>query len=798
MNAYQPPETDPVSLATLDTFPVWVAWQTECREGSADPTKIPYVSKMTKARANAGRWLTREQAEKLAHLLPKPEGAGGIGLEFFTSDDGRSVAGIDLDSCRDPATGSIEAWALDVIEVFDSYTEISPSGTGAKTFFTFDSAELPRLQAAMGTKHGKAFKRGSGKHPRAIELHLGNRYFTVTEELLDGMPLEFRHIDAGTILDLILRVGPEFSGKGGAGRASPPPGADPAGETPHPDHGDDNPDLLARIEAACQQKRGLAKRWNGDWSGIADQSGSGRAFTLGAALKRAGFSCEDMIDALLMHSGTREWASTKGQADDQRELLRIWKNVKVRGGAGPGGLDDGSDIAYPLTEGTVADSFRDDTEAGAKDWLRYDHTVGRWFEWTDANWRREETKLAYSWAHKRARFLAAELGDPDDEKRAGKASFAAGVERIAQSDRAFAVTHETWDRNPWLLGTPGGVVDLQTGRLRPADRGDFITKLTTVTPAEPGTAHPLWSKFLAEATLDDEGLQRFLQQIVGYCLTGITREHALFFVHGGGGNGKGVFLNTVATVLGAYATTAAMDTFTASQSDRHPTDLAGLAGARMVAVSETEEGRAWAESRIKALTGGDKISARFMRQDFFEYTPAFKLMIVGNHKPVLRNVDEAARRRFNIIPFVHKPPVKDQHLEAKLRAEFPAILAWAVAGCLDWQANGLTRPAVVTEATAEYFSEQDSIKQWAEECCDIGGRNVSDTTANLFASWMTYATANGEKPGTTKWFTQAVLRLGGDPVRETPGHRGKRGFLKITVKPVDTSNQWWNRHEAAQ
>ena len=430
----------------------------------------------------------------------------------------------------------------------------------------------------------------------------------------------------------------------------------------------------------------------------------------------------------------------------------------------------------PLTEGDVSDAF---TRKHA-DLLRFDHTAGRWFEWTGTNWQREETRKAFRWAHNEARALAAENGNFKIKTQAGKAAFAGGVERLAQSDQTLAVTHEIWDRDPWLLGTPGGVVDLQTGRLRPADRGDFITKLTSVTPAEPGTPHPRWSQFLKEATLDDADLQKFLQQIVGYCLTGVTREHALFFVHGDGGNGKSVFLNTVATILGAYATTAAMDTFTASQSDRHPTDLAGLAGARMVAVSETEEGRAWAESRIKALTGGDKISARFMRQDFFEYTPAFKLMIVGNHKPVLRNVDEAARRRFNIIPFVHKPPVKDQHLEAKLRAEFPAILAWAVAGCLDWQANGMVRPAVVTEATTAYFDEQDTIRQWIAECCD-DDKLKSATAAALFESWTAYALRNGERPGTQKWLSQALERQGYGRIKDTSGIRG-RGFAGICVK----------------
>ena len=335
-----------------------------------------------------------------------------------------------------------------------------------------------------------------------------------------------------------------------------------------------------------------------------------------------------------------------------------------------------------------------------------------------------------------------------------KASTAAAVERFAQADRALAVTSAIWDTDPFLLGTPAGVVNLRTGILRPAERTDYITRQTAVAP-DFSADRPLWARFLDEATLGDKGLQRFLQQVAGYCLTGDVREHALFFVYGPGGNGKSVFVNVLAGLMGDYATTAAMDTFTASVTDKHPTDLAMLQGARMVSASETEEGRAWAESRIKQMTGGDTIRARFMRQDFFEYRPQFKLVIVGNHKPVLRNVDDAARRRFNIIPFIHKPPAPDRQLEEKLKAEWPAILAWAIEGAIDWQQNGLVRPAVVANATNEYFTEQDLVRQWIEECCETGGRNICDTTAALFASWSAYAQASGEKPGTKKWLSQS-------------------------------------------
>src|SRR5262249_4902153 len=140
-------------------------------------------------------------------------------------------------------------------------------------------------------------------------------------------------------------------------------------------------------------------------------------------------------------------------------------------------------------------------------------------------------------------------------------------------------------------------------------------------------------------------------RLLGYALTGLTIEHALFFLYGTGANGKSVLMSTVAGILGSYHRTAPIETFTASTSERHPTDLAGLRGARLVTAVETEEGRRWAESKIKALTGGDRIAARFMRQDFFEFTPQFKLVIAGNHKPGLRSVDEAIRRRFNLVPF---------------------------------------------------------------------------------------------------------------------------------------------------
>jgi putative DNA primase/helicase len=233
--------------------------------------------------------------------------------------------------------------------------------------------------------------------------------------------------------------------------------------------------------------------------------------------------------------------------------------------------------------------------------------------------------------------------------------------------------------------------------------------------------------------------------------------------------------------MGDYATTAPMDTFTAAHGDRHSTDLAMLRGARLVTASETEDGRPWAEARIKQLTGGDKISARFMRQNFFQFKPQFKLMIVGNHKPVLHNVDDAARRRFNIVPFMLKPEQPDPDLESALMTEAGGILQWMIEGCREWQENGgLERPASVQAATEAYFSDQDLFGQWLEDCCDLrpGEPQFWDKSADLFDSWTDYAHKAGDSPGTKKSFGQSMHRRGLEPHR----HQASRGFRFVRLK----------------
>ena len=280
-------------------------------------------------------------------------------------------------------------------------------------------------------------------------------------------------------------------------------------------------------------------------------------------------------------------------------------------------------------------------------------------------------------------------------------------------------------------------------------------------------------------TGNDDGLIKFLQRGCGYALTGHhARARAVLLLRHGRERQERV-LGTVAGILADYHTTAPIETFTASNVERHPTDLAGLRGARLVTAAETEEGRPWAEAKIKALTGGDRISARFMRQDFFEFTPQFKLMIAGNHKPGLRSVDEAIRRRLHLVPFaVTIPPEeRDLQLAEKLRAEWPGILAWMIEGCREWQAKGLQPPDVVKEATASYFEAEDAVAAWIDDCCERDPQAWAMGGA-LYASWTAWADFNGERVGSPKKLVQALEARGFRPQRRHAG----RGFSGLKVK----------------
>jgi len=392
--------------------------------------------------------------------------------------------------------------------------------------------------------------------------------------------------------------------------------------------------------------------------------------------------------------------------------------------------------------------------------LLYVPAWGHWLRWDGCRWARDETLSVFDLCREVCRDAAAEAkqlekGKPIARKVASAATVAS-VDKLARSDRRHARASDEFDADPWALNTPAGVIDLRTGEIRPHRLGDLFTKVTSVAP---GGRCPRWLRFMVQITHRDKALVRFLQRLIGYSLTGITREHAFAFLWGPGGNGKSVLLGTIAAMLGDYATTAMADVFTVTRSEQHPTHLATLRGARFVVVTETEEGRAWAESRIKSLTGGDRISARVMRGDPFEFTPAFKLWIAGNHRPALRNPDPAMRRRLNLVPLTFVPAKPETGLSDTLRQELPGILAWAIRGCLAWQCDGLNPPDVVRLATDEYFVEQDSISNWFAERCERTRGAENAPSRELYGDWREWAQIRGEMPGSEKWFSEGLQRI---------------------------------------
>jgi putative DNA primase/helicase len=409
--------------------------------------------------------------------------------------------------------------------------------------------------------------------------------------------------------------------------------------------------------------------------------------------------------------------------------------------------------------------------------LRYVSKQSRWLIYDGTRWLPDEKMRIFTLVRKFCRHVSAEVNDPRDAKLIAHKNTVASVEYLIRSDERLAATVHEWDTDLWLLNTPGGTVDLKTGKLRPHSADEHITKITSVTP---GGECPLWLKFLDRVTPDRE-LQGFLQRMCGYALTGSTKEHALFFLHGDGGNGKGVFLQTVSRLTAEYHCNAPISTFTVAQGDRHPTEIADLCGARLVTVAETEQGRQWSESLIKQLTGGDPMKARFMRQDLFEFTPQLTLVISGNHKPTLNTVDMAIRRRMNLIPFTVTigPEEKDVDLPEKLEAEWPGILQWMIDGCLDWQRQGLAAPQSVIDATNEYLANEDALATWLQDKCETKP-SFKESANKLFAEWSEWCDDAGEDAGKSKHFYDKMSSKGFRKEREKSG----RVFYGIRLRQV--------------
>lgn len=412
----------------------------------------------------------------------------------------------------------------------------------------------------------------------------------------------------------------------------------------------------------------------------------------------------------------------------------------------------------------------------------YDHSDRSWFQWSGSIWIKDSVAAHMEAAKQFIEDERARAIDPADGKAMAKVKFVTSVEQAARSDPRLAVHGAIWDADGWLLGTPDGVVDLRTGIMRPGQPADYIAKHTAVAPAPRDTSHPRWTAFLEEATQGDKDLQAFLQRWAGYCLTGDVSEEVLCFLYGDGGNGKGVFTGVLSAIMGAYAVAMPVEAFTAGGRQNQEYYRAQMAGARLVTASETESGRHWAEAQIKELTGNETpVSARQPHGRVYTYRPQCKLQFVGNHAPSLKGRSPAMERRLRIIPFEHKPATPNFDLKTDLIPEYPAILRWALDGCLDWKDDRLGTADAIKKASGDYFVRQDVFGRWMEERC-ILDTSLSVGPGALFNDYRAWCQGNGEVALASPEFAEKIDRTKG--CKRTK-QRGKNLISGVGLKPEE-------------
>ncbi|AMV41064.1 phage/plasmid primase, P4 family [Planctomyces sp. SH-PL62] len=449
-----------------------------------------------------------------------------------------------------------------------------------------------------------------------------------------------------------------------------------------------------------------------------------------------------------------------------------------RPGQGAGGADGAESL-----DAVLARKMRTDMGNGERFAVRYGGDVrycnpwGDWIVWDGKRYAVDRTGAVQRLAKETARKILVEAARLDGDERKRHADHAIASQSKARIDAMIAmaatepgipILPEEMNRDGWVLNCENGTIDLRTGALRPHDRADLITQLCPVA-FDPDAKCPQWEATLNLFFAGNQALIAYWQRVCGYALLGVVRDHVMPVCYGDGSNGKSTILGTLQDVLGTcYAMKAPPAMLMAKSHETHPTDRADLFGKRFVVAIETESGRRLDEVMVKELTGGDRIRARRMREDFWEFSPSHTIVMATNHKPVVKGTDNGVWRRVRLIPFSVRVDgeAADPEMPEKLRAEFPGILAWCVRGCLAWQEVGLNEPDVVTRATAEYRSEQDVMGLFLEERAVLDP-SMRTRCGQVFEAYKAWAESGGERPMTMRTFGQAMRERGIETVKSS-------------------------------
>lgn len=734
--------------AELTERPQWVVWLPEERaDGRID--KVPHNPRTgyPASHSNPRHWGTF--AEAVAAYQCDTRWAG-IGYVFHAEDP---YAGVDLDGCRYPDTGELEPWAEDIVRRLATYTEASPSGTGVKAIVR------GRLE-------------GSGRKSKRVEVYDRERFFTLTGHRLPDAPatIEDRH-------ELLTALVTELF---------PPRQTTTNGRT-HEGYRAARVPTAALLERAGKAKNGslFMRLWQGDTSEYEHDDSRADAALCRLLAFWTGPDRE-WIDALFRESGLYRDKWERADYRDRTiglalEGLSDWYDWNpptfVLNGehehAAPsrrGPRDNGTSPSeaaprFPLTD--TGNAERLVYRHGKR--IRFNWGRGVWYVWEGKRWAEDETGTLERLAKDTIRAIPEEAAGLEGDAYTAVLKWAGRSEsdgkrqamiRLARSEPGIPVRPDELDADPWKLNVANGTLDLRTGTLRPHDPSDYITRLIPVDYAPHATC-PTFDAFLERIFGGDQDVIAYVWRLIGYSLTGDTREQCIVVCWGTGANGKSTLLGTLHDLLADYAAEADADSFMERKHEGIREDIAALDGVRFVSAVETSDGKRLSEALVKKMTGGERLRARRLYENGYVFLPQFKVWLATNHKPEIRGGEHAIWRRIKLLPFNVTIPRDewDTDLRAKLRAEAPGILTKAVRGCLEWQRTGLREPEAVTAATDAYRREMDVLGDWLEDRCIL--RPGAETAAKaLYEDYVRWCQEQGSEPIKQKTFGRRLTDRG--------------------------------------
>ncbi|HCS51755.1 phage/plasmid primase, P4 family [Rubinisphaera sp.] len=766
------PESIPDTLKAFDQWTVWRTVENQDKPGTF--TKLP-IDPKTGRNAKSSDPSTWSDFSTAVEYY---QSGKADGLMFATTADDGLVL-IDLDGCRNPSNGRLSGMAGTCVNYFASYCEISPSGTGLHLII---EGQKPDKRCKNTELDVEVYDKGrflciTGVHPfgeqknveyRQQQLrHSWDRWFPEPEQQkrqVEVKPLP-AGIDEQRVIDKIRRSknAAKVIGLLQGDKSS---------------HGDDwsscdqalcnhlafwcdcNPELMDSIFRTS----GLMRQ---KWDNIHDIDGRS-------------YGAMTIENAIAKNSSIYDW-SKRGQKKNSKPKPKPKSEPQILSDGEP---DDSQPYAELEPEETF--SIEEATDRANAELLIQLHGENilycfpwkSWLIWDNQRWKRDETgqviKMAYSVSDvlfKRAHDIADDIEKKSCLSHAQRAANARGLESLLKLAQCLVpVTVSELNQDAWLLNCQNGTVDLRTGSIRPHSRDDYQTVICP-TVYDPESPSMVWDSFLESTFANHGDVIPFLQRLFGSALVGLVRDHILPVFWGSGANGKSTLLNSILDTLGTdYAMQANPEMLMDSDTERHPTERADLFGKRFISAVETEANKRLKESFVKGLTGGDKIRARFLYKDFFEFDPSHTIVLCSNHKPKVYGDDYGIWRRLRLVPFVEtfKGSQADDRLSEKLRNEASGILAWMVQGCLDWQSQGLNEPETVLKATEDYKSESDVVGQFIESECLLGD-HYNMKFADFYSEFEEWAEQNGENlPSKTK-----IGRILNERFHQMPDKRGR-------------------------